>query len=147
MIADCRQALLGPLTNYTVYSGELVGLELALKTAEEYPHTAVAIFTDNLAAIQAIRLPRNQSGQYILRELARCITMCGNDIELHWILAHVGVPGNEPADIAAKEATSWRENPTQDRPSPAPGPANLKSLTSAVKNKIQVRAKEGCAQS
>lgn len=71
MIADRKQAYLGPLTDYTVYSGELAGLDLALKIVEENPsEKPVAIFTDNQAAIQAIKSLKQQSGQYLLQNLA-----------------------------------------------------------------------------
>lgn len=29
----------------------------------------------------------------------------GRDVRLHWVKAHVGIPGNEYADVAAKAAT------------------------------------------
>ena len=30
------------------------------------------------------------------------------DVELHWVPAHIGIEGNELADIAVKQATGWR---------------------------------------
>jgi hypothetical protein len=47
------------------------------------------------------------SGQYILRKLLvllRKVTTLGIEVELRWIPAHKGVPGNEAADLAAKQA-------------------------------------------
>ncbi|MCJ1427765.1 hypothetical protein MMC29_005670, partial [Sticta canariensis] len=65
MVADKRQAYLGPLTEYTVYSDELIGLNLALEIMENRPENRpVAIFTDNHAAIKAIRCPKSAVRQY-----------------------------------------------------------------------------------
>ncbi len=46
---DKKQAPLGPLTEFTVYSGELTGLELGLEIVEDHPEIdrPVAIFIDN----------------------------------------------------------------------------------------------------
>lgn len=30
-------------------------------------------------------------------------------MEIHWVPAHIGIKGNEMADVAAKKATSWRQ--------------------------------------
>lgn len=59
IVADREQAYLGPLTKYTVYSGELIGLDLALKIARKHSDTLIAIFTDDQSAILAISCSRN----------------------------------------------------------------------------------------
>ena len=57
---------LGDNTKSTVYSAELVGLELALQITQELDNCdGVTIFTDNQAAIQAVTRPAISSGQYI----------------------------------------------------------------------------------
>jgi hypothetical protein len=67
---------------------------------------------DNQAAIQSTERPAGQSGQYILRRIVNAINLLhkrGVYIELRWIPAHTGVPGNEAVDVLAKKATGWRE--------------------------------------
>jgi hypothetical protein len=77
--------------------------------------------------LRTVHKPGNSSGQYILRKLLlllRKVTTLGIEVELRWIPAHKGVPGNEAADQAAKKATEEgtgsrqavpRENQDQDR--------------------------------
>ena len=141
MTLDKKQALLGPLTEFTVYSGELIGLELALKIVEDHPEIdrPITIFTDNQASIAAVKIPKQQSCQFVLERLATMIQTLNKNIHIHWIPVHVGVPGNEAADIAAKEATRWRE---KGRGPQAALANNLKVLTSAMQSEIRTRAKE-----
>jgi ribonuclease HI len=105
---------LGLTSKATVYAAELLGIlysTIIAVTAREVK--TVTLFVDNQAAIQSIHSPGGQSGQLILRQIIHFIRVLqkrGISIEICWIPAHTGVPGNEKADIIAKQATGWRAN-------------------------------------
>jgi ribonuclease HI len=101
---------MGRDTESTVYAAELQGIHLALQILEtslDCQHSKATIFTDNQSALRTVHRPGNTSGQYILRKvllLLRKLTALGMEVDFRWIPAHMGVPGNEAADQAAKQA-------------------------------------------
>jgi exonuclease III/ribonuclease HI len=103
---------LGPTSRATVYAAELLGILYSLITAVTAKDIKRAtLFVDNQAAIQSTASPRGQSGQMILSQITHFIGVLhkrGVLVDIRWIPAHTGVPGNEKADTIAKQATGWR---------------------------------------
>lgn len=107
------RAYLGPSTSYTVYSAELYGIILALFMGFRtgYKDNHIIICADNQTALKAIANPRGGSGQHMVKFIVWLIDdhrRRGVNVELHWVPAHIGIAGNEAADVAAKQATGWK---------------------------------------
>jgi ribonuclease HI len=130
----------------TVYAAELKGIYLALKIAQQEisdSQREILIYTDNQAAIQIIERPRCRSGSYLLTEIIDLLEELRPKtryIEISWIPAHTGIPANEAADLAAKEATGWRNSNHGPKARPSAPPKQLYSLKSTLVTWI----KQGC---
>lgn len=106
------QAYLGRETTATVYAAELVGMLMGIEIATKSNRGRASIFTDNQAALKALKNPKRPSGQYIIRRTVDALASAdarGLHIKLHRIPAEQGIEGNELADTLVKEATGWRQ--------------------------------------
>ena len=94
----------------TVWDGEVAGIRQALRMA---PDVDVLVLSDSTAALRAIkRAADNGRGRSrdlveVVDEVGRRITK-GLSTQFGWVKAHVGVEGNERADLMAK--TGCRES-------------------------------------
>ncbi|XP_037572358.2 uncharacterized protein LOC119454525 [Dermacentor silvarum] len=87
-------------------AAEVAGLHLAVDLlTEDPPETPAAIFCDSKAALLSLQRPERASlGVALLSTRLAALQDAGCPVSLHWIPAHVGIPGNEEADALAKSA-------------------------------------------
>lgn len=92
----------------TVFEAEMTAIkEAALKAASYPPGKKVAIMTDSLSSLCAIKSPTPRSKLTIACQKAIDATReKGIELTLHHVKAHVGVSGNESADAAAKHSAT-----------------------------------------
>ena len=85
------KAYLGPAHFFTVYSGELQGIAIALNSTSSASNQLirrVTIFTGNRSAIQAVSAPSAQSGQQILGFIVGAIDQLQEqqiEVQIPWI--------------------------------------------------------------
>ena len=89
----------------SVYTTELLAIKYALDLAKNRDGRPTTIYSDSRSALEAIQdfYPKNQIVREIQKKIDKLIRQ-GQHITFCWIPAHVGVPGNEKADHAAKAA-------------------------------------------
>ena len=122
---------------------------------EEMEKPKLVICIDNQAAILAVYNPGASSGQYLVKWIVRLIDGLRRqniEVELHWVPAHIGIEGNEKADIAAKQATGWRlkgqrgRQKEVDTGQTAPQAQLVRVLKSAVKTTVDKRVQQQWAE-
>jgi len=107
------QVYLGKETIATVYAAELIGMLMGIELAMKSNRGRAAIFTDNQAALKALKNTNRPSGQYVIKQMVDALAAAsarGLHVEFHWIPAHHGIEGNELAVRLTKEATGWTQN-------------------------------------
>ncbi|PVF92973.1 hypothetical protein CPB86DRAFT_686220, partial [Serendipita vermifera] len=122
---------LGPMTEYTAYEGELVGILLGVHLLNTTFNLGkeVIIYTDSRAAVSQILGSGNSSAKYLVDEITTNIDGPVGDrsdqgtseiklspLALVWIPGHAKIPGNEYADLKAKEAARGRSSDIEQLP-------------------------------
>jgi ribonuclease HI len=85
----------------------MCAINFACDLIESKPMGAYIILTDSLASIEGLKSTgisyRTNDMLFRTRRSLRYLGELGYDISLMWIPSHVGIQGNERADILAKE--------------------------------------------
>ncbi|XP_071141886.1 uncharacterized protein [Mytilus edulis] len=96
--------------NLSVFTCELMAIFLALNWIQDVQPLNVVIFVDSLSALQAIQGPLSKVNNLIIYDIYYSITTllkAGINVVLEWIPSHVGIWGNELADMQAKHALNY----------------------------------------
>jgi len=101
---------LGTVEEHMVYEGECVGILLGLELIKQQQNMRkVTMYVDSQATIQATMSNKPAPGHYLLDEVHKQYGILqkihGNmEMVIRWSPGHSGIPGNEAADKAAREA-------------------------------------------
>ena len=94
----------------SIFSAELTAIMKACSYLTDLPRNLqnVVILSDSKSALQAIEneTKNRNNMQNEIRHLCHNLIINGTNIELFWIPSHLGIRGNNIADLAAKNATS-----------------------------------------
>lgn len=77
---------------------------MAIDLQKDHPGAPIRIYADNQSAIQSAGYPQAKPCQFLLEKILELYHQLNTPLSIHWIPAHVGVPGNEAADKEAKIA-------------------------------------------
>lgn len=103
-----------PSVYSNIYASELYGIYRAVWDIQCRPDLGSSrwktftIYTDNQSALKSLYKIAYQSGQILLiaiRQSILNITKRGHEVQFRWIPAHSGIPGNERANLLARQTT------------------------------------------
>ncbi|XP_072375554.1 uncharacterized protein [Diabrotica undecimpunctata] len=91
----------------SIYTAELFALYRAIKFINDTNIVKAVILSDSLSSITSIQrvYPKHPIEKMIKSELHICQEK-GRTVDFIWIPSHVGIPGNEEADLSARSAVS-----------------------------------------
>ena len=116
---------------YSILSSELYAIKLAINEIYNENIRNSVIYTDSLSAIMSITNTFKKGIHPIANEIIRTLNTLENRIVFAWVPNHVGIPYNELADLAAKEAAVL--HPLADTPIP---PSDFKAHVKFLFNRL-----------
>ena len=90
--------------SFSVFTAEATAIFIALKYILSQQRKKFMIYSDSMSVLVSIKSPNHRTHPLVLKiiELLHSLEKRGYIIHLCWIPGHVGIKGNELADIAAK---------------------------------------------
>ncbi|MBJ3756042.1 reverse transcriptase-like protein, partial [Salmonella enterica subsp. enterica serovar Derby] len=92
----------------TVFTAELRAIHLALQHIQSKPHHHAVVYVDSLSALQALCSAVCWEHPMVCatRRLLCLLSSSGFLVQFCWVPGHVGIRGNDLADVAAKSVSS-----------------------------------------
>ena len=92
-------------SNASIFTAEVTAIDLALDTIAESDDDHFIIFSDSLSVLLSLH-NKKMDNPLILQLLQKLhhLSCAHKTIHLCWIPSHIGIRGNEAADMAAKES-------------------------------------------
>ncbi|MBJ4999867.1 RNAse HI domain-containing protein, partial [Salmonella enterica subsp. enterica serovar Hadar] len=92
----------------SVFTAELHAIHLALQHIQSKPHHHAVVYVDSLSALQALCSAVCWEHPMVCatRRLLRLLSSSGFLVQFCWVPGHVGIRGNDLADVAAKSVSS-----------------------------------------
>ena len=117
------QACLGTNKHHSVPQAELYGILMALKlvidSQGQLDLIPVTIFSDSQNAVHNVSHMDGLQSYSLRHEIHKAHGQILRTVEVRWIPAHTGIPGNDRADAMAKEAALNREGKFRQVRTPA----------------------------
>ena len=98
------------------FTAELHAIKIAIEFGENQPHETINIITDSKSTIQALNKLNNRNP--ITSAIIYQILQSRKTHNFCWVPSHIGIPGNEAADNAAKIATEYEHQTNLKIPRP-----------------------------
>ncbi|GFY29836.1 RNase H domain-containing protein [Trichonephila clavipes] len=92
----------------SIFTAEAIALYRALQLIDPKTPRKYCIYTDSMSVLEAIENYNDRCHPVVsdIIDITSRLPGKGCDIQLYWIPSHVGITGNEQADIVGRSATT-----------------------------------------